>query len=271
MAGQVAVVTGGGSGIGLAIARRLGASGLKVLVADVEAGALDSAVQELQAAGVEVRGRRCDVSNANDVEALAAATFDAFGSADVVCLNAGVVTRGKAWEQSLADWEWVLGVDLWGVIHGVRSFVPRMLASGRPGHIVNTASMAGLAAFSRIAPYNVAKAGVVALSETLHHEFRVDRAPIGVSVLCPGLVATRIGQSERNRPGADRTTVSPGPVSMRNPGAEAMTADEVAEHVVNAIESEQFWVLTHPAYDDVIRQRADGILGRRDVVEPQAI
>ncbi len=266
--GQVAVITGGASGIGLGMAQHFAQRGLRLVLADIEQGALDRAVADLTAAGADVIGIRTDVSKVDQVEALAAAAFDRFGAVNVLCSNAGVVKRGVAWEQSLEDWEWVVGVDLWSVIYGARAFIPRMLASGEPAHLVNTASTAGLAAFPMIGSYNVSKAGVVALSETLWHDLRTRGAAIGVSVLCPGLVATRIGESDRNRPGATPSEPAAAPISMRNPGAVAMLPSEVAQQVADAIESDQFWIITHPVYDEFVRQRAAGILNRRDVIEP---
>jgi NAD(P)-dependent dehydrogenase (short-subunit alcohol dehydrogenase family) len=180
-----------------------------------------------------------------------------------------VVTRGRAWEQSLDDWNWVLGVDLWGVINGVRSFVPRMIAGGEPGHVVSTASMAGLLAFPTIAPYNVAKVGVVALSETLLHDLRAVGAPIGVSVLCPGVVPTRIAESDRNRPGAQSGA---GPrmkvATQANPPTTARSPAQVAGLVFDAIVNDRFWILTHPEYHEWVERRADAILDGNDVVVP---
>lgn len=265
--GQVAVITGAASGIGLAIAEHVAARGLRVVAADIDAPGLESAAERLRGLGAEVEAVQVDVSNRGDIERLAATTFERFGAAHILCNNAGVVKRGKVWEQTDDDWEWVIGVDLWSVIYGVRAFIPRMLASGQPGHIVNTASTAGLSAFPMIGSYNVSKSGVVALSETLHHELRMEGAPIGVSVLCPGIVATRIGDSERNRPGHKRPAQA-APISMRSPGAVAMQPADVAQYVADAIEADQFWMITHPAYDDFVSRRAAGILNRRDVVEP---
>ena len=199
--GRVAVITGGASGIGRALAERFATAGARLVLADVEEPALAAAGADLRAAGAEVAEVVTDVADPGAVDALADAAYQRFGAVHVVCNNAGVVSTGPSWEQSIEDWQWVLGVDLWGVIHGVRSFVPRMLDGGEPGHIVNTASIAGLLPFPNIAPYDVAKAGVVALSEALHGELRAAGAAIGVSVLCPGVVPTRISESSRNRPG----------------------------------------------------------------------
>ena len=255
--GRVAVVTGGASGIGLALARRFVAEGMRLVLADVEVDALEAVATELRAAGAEVLTSRTDVSDAAAVEALAAASYERFGAVHVVVNNAGVVTRGAAWEQSAADWDWVLGVDLLGVVYGVRSFVPRMIAGGEPGHIVNTASIAGLLAMAGIAPYDVAKAGVVALSECLHHDLRAADAPIGVSVLCPGRVVSRINDSDRNRPGA---TPSAGPASQTGDPSTIIPAEGVADLVVDAIRTGRFWITTHAGYDEWILKRAQSIV-----------
>ncbi len=255
--GRVAVITGGASGIGLAVAKACAAQGMKLVLADIEQSALDAATAAFRADGVEVLDRRVDVSDPDAVEALAAATYDRFGSAHLVMNNAGVVTGGKAWEQTLEDWNWVLGVDLWGVVYGVKSFVPRMLAGGEPGHIVNTASIAGLLAMPGIAPYDVAKAGVVSLSECLHHDLRAVDSTIGVSVLCPGRVASRIGESDRNRPGGSANpTYRPGtdmPPTL-------LSAEHTADLVVEAVRTNRFWILTHDGYDEWLTKRAANML-----------
>ena len=254
--GRVAVITGGASGIGLALARRLAADGMRLVLADVEDAALATAASELSAAGAEVLAVRTDVSVAGAVESLAAASYERFGAVHLVVNNAGVVTRGSAWEQSARDWDWVLGVDLLGVVYGVRSFVPRMIAGGEPGHIVNTASIAGLLAMPGIAPYDVAKAGVVALSECLHHDLRAAGASIGVSVLCPGRVQSRINESERNRPDAAAPVVTS---TTGNPPT-IMSAEETAEFVVAAVRGDRFWITTHGGYDEWILRRARSIV-----------
>src|SRR5512134_171510 len=206
LAAKTAVVTGAASGIGLAIAKRLGAEGMRVVLADVEADALARAARELDGAGVETLAVPTDVASAQQVEALAQRATDAFGAPHLVCNNAGVFAGGHCWEVSLADWKWTLDVNLWGVIHGVRSFVPRLLAHGDEAHVVNTASMAGLMSNPFSGPYTVSKHAVVALSEVLHHELTLTGTKVGVSVLCPEAVATRIGESERNRPGGPVAT-----------------------------------------------------------------
>lgn len=257
LAGKVAVVTGGASGIGFALAERFGTEGMRLVIADIEQSALDAAGDRLRAAGRDVVTMRCDVSVEADVDALADATYDAYGACHVVCNNAGVVHRALAWEHTVDDWNWVLGVDLWGVIHGVRSFVPRMLAGGEAGHIVNTASTAGLMAFPSIASYDVAKAGVVALSECLLADLGSVGAALGVSVLCPGVVTTRIFESGRNRPGG---TTQPEMTSGSQAAAEAIGPDVVADHVVRAITTDRFWILPHPHYGEIVLDRAQSIV-----------
>ena len=198
--GRVAVVTGAASGIGKAVATALAGEGMKVVLADIEQVALDAAVAGLADAGHEVLGVRTDVSDAASIDALAAATIERFGAVHVVHNNAGVVAAGAVEELGLDTWEWVLGVDLWSVIYGVRTFLPLIKEAGE-GHIVSTASVAGLQASAGIGPYNVAKFGVVALSETVRAELDAAKSPIGCSVLCPGAVDTQIVQADRNRPG----------------------------------------------------------------------
>ncbi len=195
--GRVAVVTGAASGIGLALCERFAAEGMKVVMADIEAGPLAAAEATVRRTAPAVLASRVDVSNPDDVERLARETYDAFGVAHVVCNNAGVAVLGAIHEHTLADWQWVINVNLWGVIHGVRAFLPRMLAGGDEGHIVNTASMAGLTTAPYMSVYDVTKHGVVALSEAMYKEAQVTGSPIGVSVVCPGLIDTNIMRSSR--------------------------------------------------------------------------
>lgn len=256
-AGQVAVVTGGASGIGLGLGRLYGGAGLGVVLADVEKGALDAAAAELADAGVDVLPVHCDVTSMDSVTALADEAFAWRGHVDVVCNNAGVVVFGGAFD-SLDDWRWVVDVDLWGVVHGCHAFVPRMLESGRPGHVVNTASTAGLFGFPQIASYVAAKHAVVGLSQSMH--FELAKTPIGMSVLCPGVVTTNITTSHRNRPGTDPASVEK--VTFGTDSPEAMTPDEVAQVVVDAIEADRFWILPHEHYGPVAvelaQRRVDG-------------
>ena len=189
------------------MAERFAAAGMKVVLADVEEGALRTAEQEMKAQGASVLSFVTDVSKADHVESLAQkAVSRPFGGVHIVCNNAGVGSGGLTWDQPLADWEWVIGVNLWGVIHGVRTFVPIMLEQKTEGHIVNTASMAGLVSGPFMSIYNVTKHGVVTLSESLHHELAMQNAPVKVSVLCPGFVRTNILDSERNRPAEYQTS-----------------------------------------------------------------
>jgi NAD(P)-dependent dehydrogenase (short-subunit alcohol dehydrogenase family) len=271
LAGRVAVVTGAGSGIGLGLATRFAEEGMRVVLADIEQPALDTACERLRERGFDVLGVPTDVSQAESVEDLARATLERYGGVHVLCNNAGVGGGfSRIWEASLKDWEWILGVNLWGVIHGVHTFVPIMLAQGDEGHIVNTASIAGLLPGTRA--YCVSKHGVVALSEALYNNLAQTDARIGVSVLCPGLIDTRIMYAFRNRP--SRLLNTPGlQVSERemaraerigNMASElGMPPAEVARIVVEAIRTDQFYILTHTHFDSAIRTRADDILLRR--------
>jgi NAD(P)-dependent dehydrogenase (short-subunit alcohol dehydrogenase family) len=256
--GRVAVVTGGASGIGLALAQRFVAEGAKVVVGDIEKGALDDAVSELTSSGGEVLGVVTDVTDPAQMQVLADATIDRFGVVDVFCNNAGVGGGGISWEASLGTWEWVLGVNLWGVIHGVRTFVPLLLQ--RPeGHIVNTASVAGLVAAPFMGAYNASKHAVVAISETLHHELGMMGPHVKVSVLCPGWVNTRIGEADRNRPAhlADPSApdqdegAAPMREMLQQMLSDGMPPEVVAGKVLDAIRADRFWILTHDDEDDM--------------------
>lgn len=197
---KVAVITGGASGLGLAMAKRFAREGMKLVLADIEEDALRKVEQEFRKAGVPVLGIRTDVSRSQDVERLAEKTLATFGAVHIVCNNAGVAPGGVVWENTTADWEWVLGVNVWGVIHGVRVFVPIMLRQDTPCHVVNTASVAGLLSVPAMGIYCVSKHAVVTLSECLYHDLAERGSKIGVSVLCPAYVPTGIIDSERNRP-----------------------------------------------------------------------
>ena len=265
--GRVAVVTGAASGIGFATAARLAQEGMRVVLADVERAPLEAAVAKLEGAGHEALGVPTDVSRWDDLQELADRTLDAFGQVNVVHNNAGVVRAGRIEELTLSDWEWVLGVDLWSVIYGVKIFLPLIREAGE-GHIINTASSAGLQSSPEIGPYNVAKFGVVALTETLQLELLSEDGPIRASVLCPGAVATRIGESERNRPDAATETETnrrfqemAGKVVGRGHSPES-----VAEGVVSAIRQQEFWILTHPKWIEVLRRRIEGMEDGRRLV-----
>lgn len=263
--GQVAVVTGGASGIGLAMARAFGARDMKVVLGDIEPSALATAAEGLRVDGTDVATHVVDVASEEAMQDFADAAFSAFGQVHVLCNNAGVVARHDSWGP-LEDWKWVLGVDLWGVVHGVHHFVPRMLASGEPGHVVNTASVAGLLGFPGIASYTAAKHAVVGLSTSMHHELAA--SPLGVSVLCPGLVATNIVNSERNRPGIDPEIADADNPTYALTG-EALTPDDVADHVVNAIMGDRFWILPQSHYADQSVALAESRRGGEPPAPPQ--
>jgi len=271
---KVAVITGGGGLLGRGMARVFAAEGMDVVVAD-----LDEATARATADEVEGLGRRAlvvptDVTDRSSVEALADRAYGHFGAVHVLCNNAGVASTSAAkaiWDCSLDEWRWVMGVNLMGVVHGIRSFVPKMIAQGSEGHVVNTASMAGLIQGSGI--YGVTKHGVVALSESLSNELQVSGAKLKVSVLCPGWVATRIAQAERNRPEAPRE--DPGPLTPQIEGmrklferliANGLDPNTVGDIVIDAIRNERFYVLTHPTWANMIEHRMRNILEGRDPV-----
>jgi len=260
LTGKVAVVTGAASGIGLAISRRLGADGMQVMMADVEEPALAAAAKDLAAEGIEVASAVTDVRSAESVEALASATVERFGAVHVICNNAGVAGGGPSWDVPLPVWEWILGVNLFGVVNGIRAFVPHLLAQGE-GHVVNTASVAGLLAAPWMAPYNASKHAVVGVSESLYHELAALGSQVGVSVLCPGFVRTQIADANRNWPAA----LGPPPEDRPDGGELRATLRAVIESgtdpaviaaaVRDAIVDGRFWILTHPEFGDGITAR----------------
>lgn len=260
----VAVITGAASGIGRGLAERFAAEGMAVVIADIEEEPLAKLEADLRTKGATVLAVRTDVSNADDVENLAAQTVDTYGAVHILCNNAGVVCSRPIWEHTLTDWEWVLGVNLWGVIHGIRAFVPRMLAQETECHIVNTASILGLVRGPGEGIYKVSKHGVVALSETLADELAQKGSQIQVHVLCPGWVRTGILDSSRNRPDVVRHHHRQETTESRSIRAEmeaGMSPAEVADHVYNAIQSGTFYIHTHPEHKDWVRARMEGILG----------
>jgi NAD(P)-dependent dehydrogenase (short-subunit alcohol dehydrogenase family) len=267
-AGRVAVVTGAASGIGRALAEAFAASGSAVVVAD-----LDGAEAEVVAAGIRASGGDAlavgvDVADAAAVDRLAATTLERFGRVDVLCNNAGVSTFNLLRDQTLDDWRWVFDVNLWGVVHGLQSFVPIMRSQGTPAHIVNTASIAGLlSGVAFIGPYCATKVAVVSISETLAQELAIDELPIGVSVLCPSSVDTKVMESERNRPAAlgseQRTEMAESVRLMIRDGftgPTGLTPAQVADRVLAAIRAGEFWIITHPGERPTVEARAADVL-----------
>jgi NAD(P)-dependent dehydrogenase (short-subunit alcohol dehydrogenase family) len=272
---RVAVITGGASGIGLAMAKRFAREGMKLVLADVEEDALRRIEQEFRKAGVPVLAIRTDVSRSHDVERLAEKTLATFGAVHVVCNNAGVAPGGVVWENTVADWEWVLGVNVWGVIHGVRVFVPIMLRQDTPCHVVNTASVAGLLSVPGMGIYCLSKHAVVTLSECLHHDLAERGSKIGVSLLCPAFVPTGILDSERNRPALlrnpsrTRTLEDQAREEQMRHAVQSgrVSAEVVAEMVLDGIRQERFYIFTHPRIKAAIQSRMEDVLNERNPID----
>ncbi|WP_298008501.1 SDR family oxidoreductase [uncultured Aquabacterium sp.] len=280
--GMTAVITGAGSGFGLELARLGAEKGLNLVLTDVQQDALDAAVTELTAKGVKVAALRGDVSRAEDVQALADLCMERFGAPHIVINNAGVAHGGLIWEHTQRDWEWVLGVNLFGVVHGVRIFTPLMLNAARKdpswqGHIVNVASMAGLLNSPNMGAYNVSKHAVVSLSETLYQDLALVSEQVHASVLCPYFVPTGIHMSHRNRPAELRSEGKPTPSQMI---AQAMstkavtsgkvTAADTAKLVFDAIEAGQFYIYTHPQALAMVQTRLEDVMQARNPTDPFA-
>ncbi|MBK0393382.1 SDR family oxidoreductase [Ramlibacter algicola] len=277
--GKTAVLTGGGSGFGLECARIGAKLGMNLVLVDVQQDALDKAAAEMQQAGAQVLARRVDVAKADQMEALAKAVAERFGAPHFVFNNAGVGAGGLVWENSVADWEWVLGVNVWGVVHGVRLFTPMMLEAARKdpayqGHIVNTASMAGLLTPPNMGIYNVSKHAVVSLTETLYQDLRLVTDQVSASVLCPYFVPTGIHQSHRNRPGdlpaakPTRSQLIGQAMSDKAVSSGKITAAEVAQKVFDAIAADQFYVFSHPKALGNVRSRMEAIVEVRNPPDP---
>ena len=266
--GRVAVVTGAASGIGRALAEALAAAGSAVVLADLDGAEAEAVAAGIRASGGEAEAMAVNVADAVAVDRLAAATLERFGRVDVLCNNAGVSTFNLLRDQTLDDWRWVFDVNLWGVVHGLQSFVPIMRSQGTPGHIVNTASIAGLlSGVSFIGPYAATKVAVVSISETLSQELAADQTPIGVSVLCPSSVDTRVMESERGRPaelGAEhRTEVAESVrLAIRDSftGPTGLTPAAVAVLTLEAIRAGRFWIITHPGERPAVEARFAGAL-----------
>lgn len=271
--GKVAVITGGAAGLGKAMAERFAKEGVKLVLADIEKPVLDKTVAEFKARGVDCIGVHGDVSKEATIQRLLDETLKAYGKVNILCNNAGVASGGKTWERSVKDWEWVLGVNLWSVIHGIHLFVPQMLKQGDECHIVNTASMAGLTSNPFMATYNVTKHGVVTLSETLFQELKLMQSKVKVSVLCPAWVKTNIHESVRNRP-AELTDA--GAEQRLDPMAQMLEAQVrqliaggldpsvIGEAVFDAVKNETFYILTHEDTIPAVQRRCDEIIHRKD-------
>ncbi|WP_295524601.1 SDR family oxidoreductase [uncultured Pseudacidovorax sp.] len=280
--GKTAVLTGAASGFGLECARIGAARGMNLVLVDVQQDALDKAEAEMKAAGVQVMARKVDVSSASEMEALAAAVKERFGAPQFVFNNAGVGAGGLVWENTVADWEWVLGVDLWGVVHGVRLFVPMMLEAAEKdpayrGHVTNTASMAGLLTAPNMGIYNAAKAAVVSLTETMYQDLRLVTDQIGASLLCPYFVPTAIVQSDRNRPGGalaqgqlTKSQLIGQAMSEKAVSSGKVTAAEVAHKVFQAISDNQFYVFSHTGAKALgnVKSRMENIVAIQNPADP---
>ena len=271
--GKVAAVTGAASGLGRSMALAFAAEGMDLALADVDEVNLSSVLDEVMAKGVRAITIKVDVANAQQLEVFRDQTLTRLGGVHVVCNNAGVSPLGAVWENTPADWQWILGVNLWGVIHGVRAFMPHLLEQDE-GHIVNTASVAGLISPPGSGAYNVTKHGVVALSESLHHDLRERNSRVGVSVLCPAYVPTGIVDSERSRPkdlpvsNKSEQTLAREAMLRKAVTSGKISADQVAQAVVAAIKEERFYILTHPRIKGAIQARMEDILNDRAPRDP---
>ena len=279
--GKTAVLTGSGSGFGLECARIGATLGMNLVLVDVQQDALNQAQAEMEAAGAQVLARKVDVSSAEQMEALAADVVQRFGAPHFVFNNAGVGSGGLVWENSVKDWEWVLGVNLWGVIHGVRLFTPLMLAAARAdptyqGHIVNTASMAGLLTPPNMGIYNVSKHAVVSLTETLYQDLKLVSDQVSASVLCPYFVPTGISQSHRNKPAeladekATQSQLIGQAMSDKAVGSGKVTAAQVAQMVFDAIAADRFYIYSHPKALGNAQSRFDAIVAGSNPPDPFA-
>lgn len=274
--GKVAAVTGAASGLGRSMALAFAAEGMDLALADVDEAGLKDVEQAARQRGVKTTTLRVDVSRAEQVAAFCDQALERLGTVHVVCNNAGVSPLGAVWENTLSDWQWILGVNLWGVIHGVRAFTPHLIAQNE-GHIVNTASVAGIISPPGSGAYNVTKHAVVALSESLHHDLRERNSAVGVSVLCPAYVPTRITESERNRPKnlpmseKSKETLAREAMLRKAVTSGKVSADQVAQAVVAAVKENRFYILTHPRIKGAIQARMEDILEEHAPRNPLAL
>ena len=264
--GKVAVITGGASGIGRAVAEKAAAEGMRIVLADIEEGPLKEAEGELTGSGAEAIGVVTDVSDAASVRELRDRALERFGAVHLVHNNAGIGTGGPIWDFSEEDWRWIIGVNQWGVIHGIATFVPLLMEQGE-GHVVNTASIAGLTTTAFLGPYHATKFAVVAMSEVLYKDLQTAGSPVGVSVLCPGFVQTRIAESDRNRPAWAPERNVEGAEELRAV-IQAMvdggiTPAAVADRVMDAVKTNTFYILTHPELTEAVQIRCDDMVQGR--------
>ena len=281
LAGKTAVITGAGSGFGLELARLCAKEGMRLVLVDVQADALQAAASELGGQGADVLAQRVDVSSATEMQDLADAVVSRFGAPHLVFNNAGVGSGGLIWENTVADWEWVLGVNVWGVIHGVRLFTPLMLAAAQAdplyqGHMVNTASMAGLLTPPNMGVYNVSKHAVVSLSETLYQDLKLVSTQVSASVLCPYFVPTGIAHSHRNRPAAlesdapTRSQLIGQAMTAKAVDSGKVSAADVAALVLDAVRQDRFYIYSHPQALGNARTRFDAVVDAQNPPDPFA-
>jgi NAD(P)-dependent dehydrogenase (short-subunit alcohol dehydrogenase family) len=267
--GRVAVITGAASGIGRGLARKAAREGMKVALVDIEAVALDETAAEVDALGAEHLIAPVDVTSQDAMEELAGYVHDRLGSfPHLLCNNAGVFQAGVMWQRTQADWDWVFGVNVWGVLNGIRAFVPKMIEQGDEGHVVNTASMAGMLTVAYSSPYVVSKFAAAAMTECLAHDLRAAGSSIGVSCLVPGTVDTRIADSTRNRPDEPPSEAQApdhyfvADILREKTANEGRHPDEVADMVFDAVRAEQFWIPTTDRYEELLQPRIDAMLAR---------
>jgi NADP-dependent 3-hydroxy acid dehydrogenase YdfG len=270
--GKVAVITGGASGLGKAFAEKFGSAGMKLALADVEVPVLEETVANLRSTGIDAIGIPCDVSNADSVKNFSDSVFSEFGAAHLLCLNAGVAATGPIVESSLEEWKWVLGVNLYGIIHGLDAFLPQLVQQNE-GHVVMTASIAGHTSFANMASYNASKHATVTIAETLFAEMKEAKLDVGVSCLCPGFVATNIFTSDRNKPEEVQTALAEPPseeeVTQREAALEWLRANAlqpgfVADLVHDAVVEKKFWIFTEESHTHAVKARHSEIQERRD-------